>query len=268
MLKREYATKEEIPEAAAAHYVEKGGKWVLGIEGVDELTTRLSEFRENNNALKTRAAKADADLLAHQKKYDDVDIVQYRKLQEQIDKMGVDEEKQLIQAGKIDEVVARRTATAITAAGEKLKAKSTALEEMTIERNTLSTKLGSHLIEQKVQVEISNQGLTIKPQALSDILSRTNRRWKIDKEGNETPVGSDGKTVFGEKGETLKMTEFVKTELLGKAPHLFAAAKGGGGDGSDRTPPADGKLRIQRDDEVTKSRHIKELADGSAVLVD
>lgn len=268
MLKREYATKDEIPEADAHHYTERNGKWVVGIEGVDELVARISEFRENNTALEVRLKKEQQEHESHRKRFEGVDPEQYRKVQEQIDKMDKDEEKDLINAGKIDEVVARRTATAITAAEEKIKAKSTALEEMTIERNTLSTKLGSHLIEQKVQVEISNQGLTIKPQALSDILSRTNRRWKIDKEGVETPVGSDGKTVFGEKGETLKMTEFVKTELLGKAPHLFAAAKGGGADGSDRTPPADGKLRIQRDDEATKSRHIADIASGKAVLVD
>lgn len=268
MLKREYATKEEIPEAVQSLYSEQGGKWVLVVEGADELTKRLSEFRDNNTALEVRLKKEQEEHEAHRKKFDGVDPDRYRLVQDQIEKMDQDEEKQLIQAGKIDEVVSRRTAVAIASAEEKFKAKSVALSDMTTERDTLSKKLGSHLIEQKVQVEISNQGLTIGKHALSDILSRSNSRWKIDKEGNESPVGADGKTAFGDKGEPLTMAEFVKTELLGKAPHLFAAAKGGGGDGGPPTPHVDGKIRIGRNDEVTKSRNIENLATGKAYLVD
>jgi hypothetical protein len=56
MLKRSYATKEEIPAAYQSDYVEKDGRWVVDVEGFDNVEKVLEKNREllaDNSSLKT-----------------------------------------------------------------------------------------------------------------------------------------------------------------------------------------------------------------------
>lgn len=56
MLKRSYATKEEIPAAYQQDYVQKDGKWVVDVEGFDNVEKVLEKNREllsDNSSLKS-----------------------------------------------------------------------------------------------------------------------------------------------------------------------------------------------------------------------
>ena len=73
-IKRMYKEQKDIPAAFAALFVEKGGEWVLELEGGDGADAgKLTELRATSAALKQ-------ELEALRAKYEGVDPDEVRKL--------------------------------------------------------------------------------------------------------------------------------------------------------------------------------------------
>jgi hypothetical protein len=225
-LKPRVKLKEEVPQEHLPFYVERGGAWVLDVEGglgdpaaVEELQrvskAKLDEFRAANIALRKQVEDLNA-------RFEGIDPDEVRKLAEEKRRL---EEQQALKAGEFEKVLDARLKTL---KGEHDKA----LAALTGERDALNARLATIQIDQAVVTEATKRGL--RPTALPDITARARHTFRLVN-GVPQAFESDGKTPrAGRDGVTpLSLAEWLDTQVS-DAPHLFASSAGGGatGDGS------------------------------------
>lgn len=198
---------DKAPEAVRSLYVQQGDKFVLDVDGVVP-KTKLDEFRNNN-----------VELLKQLDKFKDVDPVKYKELlgiQVQLD------EKKLIEAGKIDEVVAQRVDAMKKDYDNKLSDAEKA-------KQTMSRQLETLLIDNTVRDEAIKNGVI--PSAVDDVLLRAKTVFTI-KDGEPVALDKDGKVIYGKDGTTPKKIGEWLAELKTTATHLFPGSSGVGTKGS------------------------------------
>ena len=207
---------EEVSESARAFYVEDGnGGFKLDAEGVEDVTGLKNSLTAVREELKT--------LKADYNKYKDLDP---EKAREALRKMEDLEDKGLMDAGKVDELVSRRTERMRMDFDSQVKALKTATDDKDTTIKALSGRLEKHLIEQGLLAAVMDVGVPRKS-ALTDITSRGKGTWKLDENGNPMAVGSDGSKIFGKDGKApITMTEWAEG-LMVEAPHLFEPSTGG-----------------------------------------
>lgn len=140
-----------------------------------------------------------------------------------------DEEAGLIKAGKIDEVLNKRT--------ERMK--SGFEKELTSERKAReaaearSAKYTKRVLENAIRAEAAAAGL--HKHAIDDALFRASTLFSTDEDGN--PVAAQD--VYGKDGKPLTVKEWF-SDMREKAPHWWPATNGGGasngGGGSGNAP--------------------------------
>lgn len=128
------------------------------------------------------------------------------------------EEKQHIDAGNIEQVVANRT--------ERLRLDLEGrLNGVTAERDNLASQLSSVVVDKSVQAAAA--AANVIPSALDDVLERARKIFKA-KDGNPVPMKGD-EITYGKDGKTpMTIAEWLE-ELKDKAPHLFKQAEGSNG---------------------------------------
>lgn len=191
-----------------AQFYSKGddGKYRLSVEGMVD-KSKLDEFRDTNVRL-----MKDID------KFKDVDPVKFRELAEEHRKI---QEKEWIEKGELDKVVAQRVATMQTDFSAREKELSTVNESM-------SKQLESLLIDNEVRSAATKLG--IRPSAVDDVLLRAKTVYKV-KDGAATPFNDKGEMVYGKDGvNPMAVSEWVGS-LKGTAEHLFTPSTGGGANG-------------------------------------
>lgn len=266
-LKALIANLDDVEASLKEFYEKTDNGYVFSGYDDDELQDRLSKFRENNIKLQKEKDKSDDQVRKVKDQYKNINLEQYNRAMASLSKLEEKEDKDLIEKGQLDEVIKRRTAAAINAAETKTKAKDEALDKSGKENKELKNRLGSLLIDKEVQVALSNAGAKARDKALPDILGRARNTFKIDDNGSPLPQDSEGKTRYGEKGEPLTIEEFVKTDLITNAPHLFEGSSGGGAGGGDKGDGGGkGIKRISIDDARTLSKNIEGLAKGTAKI--
>lgn len=211
-LKFKFNSKDEIPAALAAHYVERDGAWVLDAEGAAD-KTKLDEFRTNNVALLKQ-------LDEQKQRFDGIDPDEVRKLAEEKRKL---EEQQQIKAGEIEKVFEARMKSAKTDFDKQLGS-------VTAERDALNGRLVAIQIDQGVVAAATKRGL--RATAIPDITSRARTVFKLVS-GVPTAFDADGSTVRTGKDGSAPMTleEWVDSQVS-EAPHLFESNAGGGAAGN------------------------------------
>jgi hypothetical protein len=242
-LKARIKSIDEAPEALREFYTEKDGSFVLSVEGAVP-KDRLDEFRDSNIALK----KQIDDLTV---KFGDVDPAKYRDL---LDKEQQQREKKLIDAGKVEELLAERTG-AMKAEFEK---QTKALET---DRATLTRQLEGLVIDNGLRDAAAKAG--VRPTAIDDVLLRGRAIFRLQ-DGQAVPMDGD-KPVFGKEGNPMAIGEWVGS-LVEKAPHLFEPSIGGGAPkGVQQGGVNNGK--IARDDNAAFLKNIDAIASGQAQVV-
>jgi len=266
-LRVSYAKKEEVPEALAALYVEKDGKWVLEVDGMvpsDDLATiktRLDDFRSNNITLTEKLKAFDGKKVLTQEEVDE-----FARLHEQEQSI---KDKKLIDAGKLDELLASRTEKMradFEAQIESLNTSLTAAKEIAgLHEGRLSTVL----VESEVGRVLSKSNNRPIQGALDDIYTRAGKTWKVNDKGNLVALDAAGTQVYGTDTEPLTVDEWL-VQTVKDAPYLFEANKGSGGDGDKGGghKGSDGVIRIPRSDETLKGLHVEDIATGKAIIVD
>jgi len=154
-LKFKHQSKDEIPEAQRALYVERDGAWLLDVEGVAD-KAKLDEFRTNNIALSNEIKEL-------KQRFDGIDPEEVRKLAAEKRRL---EEEQQIKAGEVEKVFEKRLTTARSDWEKQLGT-------VTKERDALNSRLAVIQIDQAVVAEATKRGL--RPTALEDVTARARR---------------------------------------------------------------------------------------------
>lgn len=217
-------TLEGLPETVATLYT-KGddGKFKLGVEGVPDVT----------NLKKALQAERDARTAA-ERTAKDFEGLDAKEIRDMLKQMEGNEEAQLLKAGKIDDVIARRTQKLVQENERKLKE---ALEKVDAE-STRAKRLIAKVLDGAVTAAASKAGL--HPQAIDDAMLHARAIFSLDENGNAVQLGDDGKPVLGKDGKTpFTPSEWLESMREAK-PHWFpATASGGGARNSSGAPRQD-----------------------------
>lgn len=207
MLKYTVDSLEGIPEQFVPLYEKLDeSTFRLNVDGAAP-REKLDEFRNNN-----------IDLLKKLDSFKGVDVKEYQRLSELAKKI---DEKQLVDAGKVDEVVTTRISSMKTEHEGVVKDMSTKLE-------VANRQLESLLIDSAVRVKALESGVI--PTAVDDVMLRAKTTFKII-DGQAIPH-ADGKPVYGKDGVNPMSVDEWMTSLSKTAPHLFGSTQGGGAGGS------------------------------------
>lgn len=182
------------------------GKYRLDVDGAVP-REKLDEFRQNN-----------IELLKKLEGFKNVDVQKYTKLLE-IEKRIND--KDLVDAGKIDEAVQSRIQSMKTEHEGVVK-------DLSEKLNISNRQLESLLIDSAVRVKALELGAL--PAAMDDVLLRAKSAFKLV-DGVAIPH-VDGKPVYGKDGVNPMSVEEWINGLSKSASHLFGKTSGGGAQGS------------------------------------
>lgn len=204
---------------AALYEKQEDGKFRLDVEGAVP-REKLDEFRNTN-----------IDLLKKLDGYKGVDPTKYQTL------LGLEKkltDKELIEAGKVDEVVQSRIKSM---QGEHEGVVTSLTDQLGLANRQLETLL----IDSAVRVKALEAG--VMPTAVDDVMLRAKTVFKIV-DGKAIPH-VDGKPMYGKDGiNAMSVDEWIGN-LAKSATHLFGQTSGGGAQGSrgsNRNSGAGGKL--------------------------
>ncbi len=259
----EYDDQESIPEGLSEHYVESNGKWILDLEGQHPAArAKINEFRDNNVKLLKQLEEMNGQLSGLK----DVDPKKYREMQEKLREL---EDKQLIDAGNLDEVLNTRTERMRSDFESQTKALAERAAKAEKDRDSTRERLTQVLIDNEVTTAVTTVG-TVRRGAMEDILARARRSWSLDDDGKPRALNPDGSTRYGKDGQSpMSMSEYAE-ELSQSAPWLFEGSSGGGGSGSDesnrRRGRGDGKT-VNVSDKKAFNANLEEIAKGKVRVI-
>ena len=204
------------------------------------------------------------DLIA---KYDGIDP---DKAKEALDKLREINEKNLIDAGKIDEVVESRVNQRVERLTQDFKGKVSALEkaleDTKKEAETYKGQLTEYVIDNSLQRAVQEVAVPRKG-AIQDILHRGKRVYSLSEDGKPIPRDPDGNVMYGKDGKSpMSMTEWAQS-LLQEAPYLFESNSGGGASGNDDTKGAGQKGVVTMSDGEALSANLEQIAAGEVEVV-
>lgn len=265
-LKATVKSLDDVPEQYQGLYTQVGDSYVLDIDET-EYKTRLSEFRDNNIDLRQKADRVNeyesqlTQLTEQLANFKDLDPEKARAALEQMQAL---QDKQLIDAGKIDELLAQRTERMRTDYDAQLTAALEARDSEKANAAQYREKLSSVVIDSSLQTAIGNVA-TVRKGAIQDVLARGRSVWQLDKDGNPIPKKGDGTIMYGKDGEhAISMEEWGQV-LVSEAPYLFEGNAGGGGHGNqdengDHSAVNYGDVRALGD-------NLEGIADGTVEVV-
>lgn len=252
------AEYEALPEAVRAEYKPSGANFALDVEGMVP-KGKVDEFRETN----TKLMKEKADLEVQLGKFSGIDLEKYQQLEETERKIA---DKTLIDAGKVDELIAIKVAEATNKAkGEH----ATLAQQNEAEKKARATAEGL-VRKMKRDRIIEEQAIKsgARPEALEDLITHADRfGWDLD-ETTGTLVAADpqgGKRFSLTKpGEPISLEEWVRDVVPAEKPFYFNDSAGGGagggkGAGTGRT--------VRASDQDGMNNNLADIAVGKVTVV-
>lgn len=249
-LSLEKAEHTKLPKEVQSLYVEREGKYHLDLpEGIEDVTGMKSALQKERDK-----AKEEVRLRKElEKKFEGIDPDQVRTL---LEKLGGDEEAQLIKAGKIDEVVARRMEKAA-------KAHTRALEEANKKveaANSRAQKFSSKVLDNHIRAAAAKAG--VHANAVEDALFRARTLFVLNEDGEPVQLDKDGHPVFGKDGKTPFSPPEWLDSMKEAAPHWFPSGNSGGGAGGDKGARGGAKTMKRADfdrlDPLARSQAMKD----------
>lgn len=245
-MKAVYQSQDEIPEALRGEYEEKGGSFVLKVDG--ELPTytelkasaaaavtartaaeaKVATFRDNNvKILKELGADSFEDAAEKLKALRTVDPAEYARLKARTAEL----EGQGIRSSEdVQRLFLEKTRTQVEAAVKPLQDK---LDDITRREKQAQAALARTTLENALRDAATKAG--VEERAVPDFLNRGLNVFAI-KDGQVVAL-KNGEPVFSRRkaGETLSAEEWAQ-DLATDAPHLFRPNKGGGATGGGGAP--------------------------------
>lgn len=252
-------TLEGLSDALKELYTQRSdGKFALDLDGEPVgfvAKGKLDEFRNNNVELMKQLEALKGKSLS------DEDLAEFTKLREEQQKM---KDKQLIDAGKIDELLATRTEQMRKDFEAKYGALDKKYTETAEQYAQTQTRLSSVLIDAELSKTITQVG-QIRKGALTDIMLRAKTAWQY-KDGQLVAVDGEGQPVYSKDGKSpMSMTEWCQG-LAESAPYLFEGNQGGGAQGNNGGQG--GSKAISKGDSRGFISNLEGIAKGTVVVSD
>lgn len=170
------------------------------------------------------------------KRFDGIDPDAVRTI---LSKFASDEEAGLLKAGKIDEVLNKRTERMQAENAKALKAE----QEKSARSDAKASKLAARTLSGAVKDAAIKSGAL--PEALEDIVLRSSGLWRLNDDGEPVAMNGD-EIVLGKDGKTpLSPIEWAES-LRETAAHLWPKAQGTNAPGSGSGLGSRGKKSVTR----------------------
>lgn len=220
---------DTVAEGQRALYVERDGKFHLDVDGMEDtsgLKTALTAER-----LAAKEAKRIAKEI--EERYAGIDPAKVREMMSKLDQDG---EAALIAAGKIDEVIAKRTEKFKADSARQIADAQTAAKAS----EARAKKFENRVLDNHIRQAATKAGL--HQHAIEDALFRARSMFSLSEDGDAIQLGSDGAPVLGKDGKTpFSPSEWLEG-MKETAPHWFpAGSSGGGGGGGGKGVSGNGK---------------------------
>jgi hypothetical protein len=222
-----------------AFYKQSGDGFLLDAEGVEDVTGLKSALdKERSN----RRSESEA-LRLLQDRVKDLDLDKAREMLQAAEQNDVEK---LIKAGKLEEVIQKRTDKMRRDHEAELSKLQADLKAASEAASTLTTELGETLLRSEIAQQAPLKA--IRPTAIPDVIARARGVYKVE-EKKLVPYKPDGSPFYGKIGNKLiEIPEWLDS-LQEEAPHFFEASKGTGTPAGGGRPGLPGQgLTLSRDD--------------------
>lgn len=176
----------------------------------------VTGLKTKNTELLGKLKTATDDL----KRFDGIDPDAVRTV---LSKFASDEESTLLKAGKIDEVLSKRTERMQADHAKALKAEQTARERS----ETKAAKLSQRALDGA----ILDAAKGCLDEAKDDVVLRARGMWRLNDDGDAVAMNGE-EVVLGKDGKTPLAPSEWAASLRETAPHLWPKAQGSGAPGS------------------------------------
>lgn len=220
-VKDDLLEKEEVKTAIATAVENAVKEATEGLEHNRDAI--LTEKRELSDRLKSAEEQA--------KKFEGLDVDKIRTM---IDAVGASEEAQMISEGKIDEVIAKRTASVKTAYEQQFVDKDAEIQALNESNSKLSNMYETKLIGDAIQAAALSAGML--PEAVVDAISNSQGLFKINE---------DGAIVASKADEYISTPERFIKELKNQKPYYWPSNADFRLSGSDNIDATDLGTRIE-----------------------
>jgi hypothetical protein len=258
-LKPIVATLDDLPDDIKKLYRKReDGKYALDVEGLVE-REKLDEFRSNNVSLKEEIEKLRQQMEA----FKGIDPAKYKEL---LAKMQTDEEKKLLEAGKIEEVVTQRTARMRAEFQEQLQAKDKLIVKLEGDVNKAYQERATHIIDSELRRAVDNPELGFQP-GVADLLKEQVLKEFVYRDGKVVRVKPDGNLVYGKGGDPGSLHEFLQ-DIIKERPYLVKASNGGGAPPRGGGQNGSGKTMKRVDFEQASPQARMDFTKSGGVVID
>ena len=237
-LKLVIAKLEDVAENLRSLYTVGGdGKYHLDAEedeGPESAKAKLKEFRDNN--IKLMQSKE-----ALEKQLKDIgDPAEIEKMKKKIQQL---DDKQLLEAGKLDELVAQKTDRMRQDYETRIAALEAAVEAKNAELSKTTEHLSSVLIDSEITRAVSAVGIPRKG-AMQDLIARGKRVFRLE-DGKPVPKEGD-KILYGKDAKAPMTFDEWAAIQAEQSPFLFESSSGSGGKGGTGTGKVTGDKEALR----------------------
>ena len=244
-------------EVKALYERRSDGKFYLDLDGLPPGVverSKLDEFRTNNIELLRKIDEMTT-------RFKDVDPDKYRQIMDEQQKV---KDKQLIDAGKIDELVEQRVQRMRTDHESQVTALNKANSDLQEAFNDVFGRYSNTLLMAELTRAVDNVG-KVRKGALEDIISRARGVWSLNDDGDLQALDGE-KPMYGRDGKApLTMAEWLGG-LAEMAPHLFEGSSGGGGSGNNGGGGGGGVRQIQPGDNRAFISNLEGIAKGTVAV--
>lgn len=214
---------------------------------------RLAEFRDNNIKLK----KQNEELM---RKLEGIDPEALEMGRAALDKARNDRERDLIKAGRFDDVFELRMQEARAQHAKELKKLTDDLQAESNRASKLHKDLSSTKIASHILAKAAEHKLQILPTAQQDFIRRAHDVYTLNDDGQVVAVDGDGQPRFNAERRPFTELDFFKS-VVEEAPHLIAQTRGAGIDGGAGVR-RNGVMSIDSSDHKAFGSNLEKIAKG------
>jgi hypothetical protein len=224
MLRRVVDSLEGLSPEIQKFYEQSDGKYILKVEDDNEkvLKSKLSEFRDNNIKILKEKEVMQKQMEELSKKFESIDLEEYRVLKEQKDKTA---DEDLKKKGNVDEIVEQRTKRMKGDFENKITSLQSKISEGDQSRAQILSEFKKVKIDNEIQLHVSSVG-TLQKEALTDILNRGRSLFQLDDNYEAVALDSKGGIIPGKDGVTPLTIKEWTASLPNELPFLFVGSDG------------------------------------------